>query len=354
MAIQFDPQTFLGGLGAQNDFPGNPFSAFSAGIRGALVARALKAKAAKDALDAQAEQDMKDRMLAVQQGQLGVAQGHLALAQQEADDKKAALTAKQNDFLGVLPYGSVGPLAPGEVMAPANVPTGGFKAYAEEAGKAAATPPKPEKDPFDLFVKEQQYKAAHPGAGAAPDLQSYTLTTRSGKKFVNIPSTLDSKSKNALTQAAAKAGLPVPNADQVAGLGVIDAARGNIQDIGNLIEGLLPATPGLRVADYPSIQLQKVLQTDAAKSSFDTNNLTAIKLIQGMAAGGKGLRITQPEINTAIANMPKLTDTITTARAKLARVGQILDNAESPILSKNWGAPVSKRRVYDAAGNLSP
>jgi hypothetical protein len=55
-------------------------------------------------------------------------------------------------------------------------------------------------------------------------------------------------------------------------------------------------------------------------------------------AGSKGLRINQAEINLAVKNdIPNVTDTYATALRKLSIVSNMLDNAENPILSKNWG-----------------
>jgi len=340
MALRFDPQIFLAGLAGQNQQPGNPFASFSAGLRGSLVQRALNERNAQQDALAQLHQDLAERAFGLQSQNAQIASRRADIEAQRFAMDQAKNDAAQNAFYGVVPSGSIGPLPPGEVMAPANVPSGGFKDYAAELGKQAATPGKPVKDStFETFVKEQQYKAAHPEAGGpGVNIEDYTVQTRSGKKFVNIPGTLTGKEKSALTTAAAKAGLPTPTAEQVGGLGVIDKARGNLEDMGNQLEGLVVLTPGARPENYAKTKLQQVFQTNDLKAAFNTWRLSSIALIQGMAAGGKGLRITQPEINQALQNMPQLTDTYGVAKQKMANINSILDNAENPILSKNWGA----------------
>jgi hypothetical protein len=83
------------------------------------------------------------------------------------------------------------------------------------------------------------------------------------------------------------------------------------------------------------MKLSKVLQTNAQRAAFMTYRDAAIPVLRGMA-GSKNLRITQQQVQLAIDNLPKDTDTYATALKKVGIIKRLLMNAESPLIDRNW------------------
>jgi hypothetical protein len=80
-----------------------------------------------------------------------------------------------------------------------------------------------------------------------------------------------------------------------------------------------------------------------AISSFPSFRTAAITSIQGIAALGKGLRINQAEIKTALDNdIPTATDTQEIAAGKLTNVRGMLDNVERAVLGQPRVGPTRR------------
>ena len=143
-----------GGLGAGVEagggFFGNLLRGASGSLGGTLQANQMQheeeRQSIRDAAEQRKYEEQRDRltaMLGISRDTLGVSQGHLKLAQ----DKELRESQKTDDVedFGVLPQDALGPESPGQVRAPAGLPRGGFKTYAETLGrgKAESLFPKP-------------------------------------------------------------------------------------------------------------------------------------------------------------------------------------------------------------------
>jgi len=177
-------------------------------------------------------------------------------------------------------------------------------------------------------------------------------TTRGGKQFFDA-SELQGKEKAAAMKWATQKGLSVAGSNEIGQLQDVDTARGNIEDIRGYVKSILPVDAQGRATEYPGIRLSALLQTNEKRAAFGAYRAAAIRNLRAMA-GSKGLRINQAEINLAIKNdIPNITDTYGTASRKMDIVSQMLDNAESPILNRNWGKggiPDGGKQVGDPLG----
>jgi hypothetical protein len=86
------------------------------------------------------------------------------------------------------------------------------------------------------------------------------------------------------------------------------------QDMGRFLSsGFAGRIKGLTVNEA-----KQLMQTDPLVGAWDSRRLAAINQIQSLAFPGKGMRITQGEIDTARrSDIPKITDNIETANEKL-------------------------------------
>jgi hypothetical protein len=127
--------------------------------------------------------------------------------------------------------------------------------------------------------------------------------------------------------------------EQANALQEIDNARSNQRSIITQIEDLLPKGPGGRLIVGPATRIETYFQTDERKAAFASWRTAAIQALRA-TAGSKGLRINQAEIAQAIENdIPKLSDTLGTARQKVANIETMLENAEKSILERDRSTP---------------
>jgi hypothetical protein len=99
--------------------------------------------------------------------------------------------------------------------------------------------------------------------------------------------------------------------------------------------------------------LEKYFQTDdvlAAASAWDT---TLIPQLRAIAASGLG-RITNREIDLAIASRPKLSDTVAVAAQKVANVQSILWRGIEPIVTRGQAAGASGAPPAQGSGQAGP
>jgi hypothetical protein len=168
----------------------------------------------------------------------------------------------------------------------------------------------------------------------APPLQTITRTTISGGKYISAEDAAG-ESGNYIRQQAAQQGIPVLSKDTSETLSDIDTARANQNYMLGVIGKKLASDPTGRLYTAPGNTLQKLAQTDPDMAAVGTFRNAAIQSMRAVA-GAKGLRINQYEVQLAIDNdIPKLTDTLPTAQAKLRNLQNFLANAEQSHLLHN-------------------
>jgi hypothetical protein len=168
----------------------------------------------------------------------------------------------------------------------------------------------------------------------APTLDSLTQTTRAGRKYIDA-SQLPPVSASLMRQQAAQQGIPVVNKDQADALSQIDTAKANQQYMLDVLSKKLASGAPERLWYGPANTIEKMAQSDPEMAAVGTFRNAAIQSMRAVA-GAKGLRINQAEIEMAIDNdIPKLTDTLPVAQAKLKNLQQFLENNEQSMLVRN-------------------
>lgn len=161
----------------------------------------------------------------------------------------------------------------------------------------------------------------------APDLESATSTTRSGLKYVDT-SQFTGEARNALTEAANKAGIPAVSKEVGDMLSEIDNARANLDYMNQTIKPFLAKDASGRPLVALGNTIEKLAQTNPDLAAVGTYRSAAIQAMRAVA-GAKGLRINRAEIEQAQENdIPKMTDTLPTAQKKLQNMLKFLDNTE--------------------------
>ena len=166
------------------------------------------------------------------------------------------------------------------------------------------------------------------------DVTPDVITTRSGKSYIDL-STYTGEERNKARTAAAAAGVMPVSKQEAQTLREIDTARANQDAILNGIQDKLPAGVLGRGVAAVSVPLSKFFQSDADIASFNTWRTAAIQALRA-TAGSAGLRINAAEIAQAVENdIPKLTDTVATAQAKMQKIKTLLQNSEDSILVRD-------------------
>lgn len=204
--------------------------------------------------------------------------------------------------------------------------------------------PGPEAQLLPPEVEAQKARLAQAGKTQpeTPDLNSAVSTTRSGLKYVDR-SQFTGKEQNALVDAANKAGIPAVSKETADLLSEIDNARSNLDYMNQAIGSKLAKDPTGRLFKGPANTIEKLAQSDPDLAAVGTYRSAAIQAMRAVA-GAKGLRINRAEIEQAQENdIPKITDTLPVAQAKLKNMNAFLDNAEKAHLvrDRSAGAPSS-------------
>lgn len=161
----------------------------------------------------------------------------------------------------------------------------------------------------------------------APDLESATSTTRSGLRYVDT-SQFTGEARNALTEAANKAGISPVSKEIADMLSEIDTARANLDYMNQTIAPFLAKDLTGRLYSVPANTIEKLAQSNPDLAAIGTYRSAAIQAMRAVA-GAKGLRINRAEIEQAQENdIPKMTDTLPVAQKKLQNMLKFLDNAE--------------------------
>lgn len=169
----------------------------------------------------------------------------------------------------------------------------------------------------------------------APWMKERVTTIRDGRQFVDL-SDFTGNTKNAAIKWAGEQGLPALGKDQVYELRDIEGARRNLDAVLGAAHQILPADAAERAARSPGIKLQALLQTNAKRAAFNAWRTSAIKALRA-TTGSKSFRMTQSEVNLAIKNdIPTIYDTYEVALEKFNTLNTLLDNAQEPLISRNW------------------
>ena len=165
----------------------------------------------------------------------------------------------------------------------------------------------------------------------------YYSTTFSGNTYLDSISISDSKERNVVETRARQDGIPVvASKDDAESLKDVDASRISIQKLLGQITPLLPTdATGRLLPGAAENKLSALFQTNDQLAAFNSWRTTAIRTLRA-AAGSRGLRINQAEVLLAVQNdLPQITDTVGTARQKMANVNAQLDSVETAQLSPN-------------------
>jgi hypothetical protein len=166
------------------------------------------------------------------------------------------------------------------------------------------------------------------------DIEPDVQTTRGGRRYIDL-SAYQGDERNKAREAANASGAVGVSKDQANALQEIDNARMNQRSINDQINDLLPSDVAGRVGATVVVPLSKVFQTNEQIAAYNSWRTAAIQTLRA-TAGSKGLRINEAEIKQAIENdIPKLTDTVGTARQKLQNINTMLENAEKSILVRD-------------------
>lgn len=143
-------------------------------------------------------------------------------------------------------------------------------------------------------------------------------------------------------------GIPVLNTEQVSKVQSIDVTKQNLDQLSQTVNGqngqggILSGGLYGRTVGAGLNTLSDLFQTNPEISAFKTYRDTAINTIQALAGGsGSGFRLNQGEINTAVSNLPSLTDNLETANKKLSLLNGFLDKWSSELVGKQATAPSS-------------
>lgn len=201
----------------------------------------------------------------------------------------------------------------------------------------------------------------------APQYQSYVGQTASGATYVSQDK-LANLTPTQLTQATeqyAAAGIPVLTSDQTNKIQSIDVTQQNLNGLESLTTGIDPTTgqqvgtpllgsgPVGRVGSAIGNTVAGITQSNPNVAAFNNYRLTAINTLQSLGAGSGGSRITAAEIATAVDNLPNLTDSVQTAKAKLAIVNGYLSKWQDELIPKTTPSSSSSQNSSSGNGNSS-
>lgn len=223
-----------------------------------------------------------------------------------------------------------------KIVSPGSSVFDNLRGFVGQAPSAARVPVPGTDIPLPPAVEAQKGRIAQAGKtpAAMPDLNSAVSTTRSGMKYVDV-SQFSGNDKNAITDAANKAGIPPVAKDTADLLSEIDNARENLDYMMQSIAPKLAKDASGRPKTAITNTIEQMAQSDPDLAAIGTYRSAAIQAMRAVA-GAKGLRINRAEIEMAQENdIPKMTDTLPVAQAKLKNMMKFLDNAEKAHLVKD-------------------
>ncbi len=175
------------------------------------------------------------------------------------------------------------------------------------------------------------------------DISGNVNTTMGGRKYIDVSEWQTPEDRAKAQHAATEQGIMPVNKDTASMLSDLDTARQNQQTMMKLIESKLPKDAAGRFLKGPANKLEALMQSDSDLASMGTFRNAAIQSMRAVA-GSKGLRINQAEVQLAIDNdIPKLSDTLDTAKQKLANLSAFMDNVEKSHLVRDRSAVTGGR-----------
>ncbi|MGB2625661.1 MAG: hypothetical protein WAK20_02650 [Candidatus Acidiferrum sp.] len=180
-------------------------------------------------------------------------------------------------------------------------------------------------------------------------LHQVQRTTISGQPYID-ESDLPPQSAAVMRQQAAAAGLPVVSKDTADVLREVDTAKANQGYMLTVLGNKLATNPGSRLWTAPENTIEKLAQTDPDLAAVGTFRNAAVQSMRAVA-GSKGLRMNQALVEQAIENdIPKMTDTLPTAQAKLKNLNAFLDNSVNAHLNQNRTGMVNAAQAAATKG----
>lgn len=167
--------------------------------------------------------------------------------------------------------------------------------------------------------------------------QVQTYLKASGGQYVNADK-VPTNQQDLVKQLSAENGVPYLETGQVQKIQSIDVTNDNLTQLNGVASRILGSgLTGKTIGATWNI-ISSVLQLNPEISSFNAFRDTAINTIQALAGGaGSGLKINQGEINTAVGNLPKITDNLETAQKKIELVQGFMNKWKSEILTGTPG-----------------
>lgn len=179
------------------------------------------------------------------------------------------------------------------------------------------------------YVSSQQAKGLElQNAAALAGNSIYDTTT--GFKYVDGTQFYGNDAKNIAHNTAQSAGAILLDKNGIDAVHNIESVRSQLKMIESDLAGKLGTDTWDRLVQSPVNAAKKISQVDPNLASLNIYKDTAIKFLQAVAGGsGSGLRINQAEIDNQIQNLPKSTDTIAVADAKLKKMNQFISEKEA-------------------------
>ncbi len=208
-----------------------------------------------------------------------------------------------------------------------------------------------------LGVAQARESRENVAAHTTGDISSDVRTTLSGQKYLDLGDYQTPKERSAAAAAAKAAGVMPVSKEVGASLAAADTAKQNINAMWSKIESKLPKTPDGRLVAGPGNKLKQYFQTDDDLAAFNSWRAGAIQAVQALVERGMGFRLNKSEIDMIMQNdMPQVTDTVGTAKARVQNMLTLLSNKEKTALTRDRselsGAP-EQREIPGIPGGIA-
>lgn len=196
-----------------------------------------------------------------------------------------------------------------------------------------------------LQKAKPQAGASTSGEQAAFDNEVYVTGT--GRQFLDLTNYSDNLKNKAVMYAGAL-GIPALSKDQRATLDDLEATRDNLDAIMASVFDKLAKNPAERPGVAARNRLAQITQSDPDLASFNTYWSNTVRAMRA-TAGSRGLRINKSEIERALRwDTISLSDTQPVAQQKVANIKRLLENAEAPLLDKDWRSNPQTRPDFNS------
>jgi hypothetical protein len=184
-------------------------------------------------------------------------------------------------------------------------------------------------NPSSVLFTQSQTKSA---STMSPLVSQYLQTTTDGSKYINLDR-VASNQQNAIRIQASKAGIPALGPEEVAKVRSLDITTQNLAQMKLAVDKFAGSGLWGSLGKGNLSKIAAATQSDPNIAAFGTFRDTAINSIQALAGGsGSGFRLNQAEINTAVSNLPTISDNKETAEKKIALMQGFLDKWHEQLL----------------------